>query len=1059
MNLHVFSPFFPKFSDIFGTVYLYKNLNGLLYVYFKQGFYRLTAIFLIVFSVQTSGQTIKQIPLNKPANFKDKILRSEKTEDVSLTLPRRLYHGMVSHYNYYYNAQVKLNTIVQKAQLAHQEDFTKLLPFFDYSVNVTSADSTELDSVMIKATAGIVLHDLRNSYVDDLLLLIGKSYYYWNKPDSSYRIFQYINYNFYPNKKDEFRITIGSAADAKDGKLTIGTKEKKGIITKTFSKPPARNEALLWIAKIYAEQDLHDEAVSLISILKKDPNFPKRLHPYLDEIMAYSFYNRETWDSAAFYLQKSLKTAETTAQLARKEFLLGQLYTLANKSTEASSFYQKAKTHTNDPVMHIHARLNNVLLTNTDSSNINQSLNDLLKLAKKERFDGYEDLLYYAASDVALQKKDTSLAYSLLQKSVRFAQKNPESSVRNNAFSKLGGLALKQKNYRLAASCYDSINLQDPQLQSKVFEIEKTKKFLTELVQQKDIVIKEDSLQRIAAMPEEEREAYLKTLLKRLRKEKGLKEESTNSSSGSVSSSGISSGNQGQDLFATGNNAGWYFNANNQKNKGPAEFKNKWGNRPNQDNWRRQSAIDASIANANQGMFGNPGGDGDIDNPRPINPVLNSGENDQELSIESLRYNLPLTDEKTASSNQSIYDALLSQGNILKNQLEDYEGASQVYMDLLRRFPQKDSTSQVLSELYYCLLKTGDQKTADMYRQSLEKAGLNEQKIKSIDTSKSASLNKELKAIATYEQIYRWYIEGEFSKARQNKIAADSLYGNHFWTPQLMYIEAVYFAHLRQDSAALLLLTDLLNRFGSNPIAEKAVILQDVLQRRTEIEQHLRESKIVRAEDPKILSNKKPDPDNNKKPDPVTNPATKKAEDNKKADKTDKPKTNTSLSDSSKSTIVSAPDKKTDLIQDKNQPDSTSSAAGNTKVTDKTIKNTDSCTLVIALINVYPVYKTECQTTIENYLRSNMLAGQTGITSSLNDGKGNYGWITINQPFSAAECEKSRLELKTILPKQLYFMPADKYKLLALDSSKLKQLELTEGIDDFIKIISQWIKD
>ena len=1057
MNLNVFSPFFPKFSDIFGTVYLHKYSNRLFYTYFKRGLYRLTVIFLLVFSMHTSGQSIKQIPLNKPANFKDKILRSEKTEDVSLTLPRRLYHGMVSHYNYYYNAQVKLNAIVQKAQLAHQEDFTKLLPFYDYSVNVTSADSIELDSVMIKATAGIVLHDLRNSYVDDLLLLIGKSYYYWNKPDSSYRIFQYINYNFYPNKKDEFRITIGSAGDAKDGKLTIGTKEKKGIITKTFSKPPARNEALLWMAKIYAEQDLHDEAVSLIYILKKDPNFPKRLHPHLDEIMAFSFYNRESWDSAAFYLQKSLKTAETTAQLARKEFLLGQLFTLANKTTDASYFYQKSKTHTNDPVMHIHARLNNVLLTNTDSSNINQSLNDLLNLAKKERFDGYEDLLYYAASDVALRKKDTLLAYSLLQKSVRFAQKNPESKVRNSAFSKFGELALKQKNYRLAASCYDSMNLQDPNIQNKIAEIEKTKKFLTELVQHKDVVIKEDSLQRIAAMPEEEREAYLKTLLKKLRKEKGLKEESTNSSSGGTSSSGMTSGSQPQDLFATGNNTGWYFNANNQKNKGPAEFKNKWGNRPNQDNWRRQSAIDASIANSNQGMFGNPGGDGDIDNPRPINPVLTSEENEQDLTIESLRYNLPLTDDKTASSNQLIYEALLNQGNILKNQLEDYEGAAQVYMDLLRRFPQKDSTSQVLSELYYCLLKSGDQKTADSYRQSLEQAGLNEQKIKSIDTSKTATLNKEVKAIATYEQIYRWYIEGEFSKARQNKITADSIYGNHFWTPQLMYIEAVYYVHIQQDSAALLMLTDLLNRFGSNPVAEKAVILKDVLQRRAEIEQHLRESKIVRAEEPKISTPKKEEPVSNKKADPVTNNSTKQSDND--ADKTEKPKLKTSLPDSSKTTIATVPDKKTDPIQNKNQADTTSSFAGNTKVADKTIKNTDSCTLVVVLINVYPVYKTECQTTIENYLRSNVLGGQTGITSSLIDGKGNYGWITINQPYAAADCEKARLELKTILPKQLYFMPADKYKLLALDSSKLKQLELTEGIDDFIKIISQWIKD
>jgi tetratricopeptide (TPR) repeat protein len=1004
-------------------------------------------IFLIIFNATVSAQRITQIPLKKPANLKDKILRSEKTEDVSLTLPRRLYHGMVSHYNYFYNAQTKLDGVIQKAQLAQQDDFTKLLPFYNYSISNTSSDSIELDSVMMKATAGIVLHDLRNSYTDDLLLLIGKCYYYWDKPDSAYRIFQYINYNFYPNKKDELRITIGSGADAKDGKITVGTLEKKGIITKTFSRPPARNDALLWMARIYAEQDMHDEASSLIYLLKKDPNFPKRLHPELDEIMSSGFYYLEQWDSTAFYLEKSLKKGGTPAEIARKEFLLGQIYTITNQKDKASSFYKRAKTHTNDPVMLIHARINDALLANNSGSNSNEALNELLKLANKERFDGYEDLLFYAASDVALQKKDTPLAFSLLQKSIRYSRINPESKVRNKAFSKLGNLALSMKDYRLASSSFDSINLQDPVLVAEAAGIEEAKKFLNELVQQMDIVRKEDSLQKIASMPEDDRTVYLKSLLKRLRKEKGIKEEAANPATGGFNT-GITANNQPTDLFAINNTGGWYFNVNNQRTKGPSEFKNKWGTRPNQDNWRRQAAIDATILITNQGMPGNPTGDGDIDRPQiSTDGSLQNTGGEQELTLESLLYNLPMDEEKIAASNQNIFDALLKEGNILKNQLEDYENAARIFEEILTRFPEKDSGTILLKELHYCLLKTGDLQKSAYYEQLIRTRQSNP-----LNKNNPSEISNEKAAVSAYEQIYRWYLEGDFDKARANKIKADSLYGNYFWTPQLMYIEAVYFAHLKDDSTALKLLNELLGRYGNNQLAEKAVVLQDVIQRRKEIEQTLRESKIVRKEDPRPSTPIANNQSNNVSVSSQNTPETKITQPAVNDKKPDKEVITQPAADSTKNPVM--------ITQVVTEPIKT--VANNTdtvKINPEKIKVTDSCVLAIALINVYPVYKNECFNTLETFFRTNTLSGKSGIVPSLVDGSGNYGIISLNLSYSSSECEKVKQELKTILPKQLYFMPADKYKILTLPLAELDQIKNADNLESFMKLITPWIKD
>jgi len=1061
MNLPVFSHFFQRFQIFLESVFLKVQIINPRILFRKHSIGWLFTILLAITCLSVNGQMINQVPLKKPSNFKDKILRSEKTEQVNLTLPRRLYHGMVSHYNYYYNAQTKLNSIVQKAQIANQEDFTKLLPFYDFSLSVTSADSIELDSVMMKATAGIVLHDLRNSYIDDLFLLIGKAYYYWDKPDSAYHIFQYINYNFYPNKKDAYRTVIGGVADAKNGQVSVGSKEKKGVIRKTFSKPPARNEALMWLAKIYAEQDMHDEAVSLIYLLKKDQLFPKRLHPQLDETLAFSFYNRSMWDSSAFYLKKSLSIEKNPARLARKEFLLAQLYALSDQSDAASVYYDRAKTHTNDPVMHIHARLNNALLANKNNLTTDESLNQLLKLTKKERFDGYEDLLFFAAADVALQKKDTSLAYSLLEKSARYSQKNPQSTTRNLAFLKLGQLALQQKNYRLAANSYDSLNLQDPQLSAEAPIIEKTKTILNQLVRQEDIVIKEDSLRRIAAMPEEELESYLKTLLKRLRKEKGLKEDASNITSGTGGTGGTqTSPNSNTDLFSTSNNTGWYFNVNNQKNKGPAEFKNKWGSRPNMDNWRRQAAIDASIMMSNQGFPGNPGGDGDVDNPISVSNSGNQTPPDQdELTIESLRYNLPLTDEKVSLSDQSIFDALLSKGNILKNQLEDYEGAANVYKELLKRFPGKDSSLTITRELYYCLLKTGNQDDAEYYKNILASQNTQDAGQKPQPDMKTEEIAK-----ASYEQIYLWYLEGSFEKARKNKIQADSTYGTTYWTPQLMYIEAVYFAHNKQDSAALDLLNQLITRYENNAIAEKAIVLQDVIRRRNEIEQHLRESKIVRVEEP-VKSNGNANPKEQKNEQPVkNNPQEKQPSPDKNTDKSDKTKnqintTSISGTDSTKNNSGNLSGKQENQNKPQINTDSLKLTDNKPVVVKPTETISDSCFLMIALINVYPVYRNECQATMSTYLKTNTLSGIKEVQPTLANGTGNYGWILFDKIHASKACETGLAELKTIVPAQLYYMPADKYKILSMPASAVRQLESTQNVDDFLKVINTWIKD
>jgi hypothetical protein len=108
------------------------------------------------------------------------------------------------------------------------------------------------------------------------------------------------------------------------------------------------------------------------------------------------------------------------------------------------------------------------------------------------------------------------------------------------------------------------------------------------------------------------------------------------------------------------------------------------------------------------------------------------------------------------------------------------------------------------------------------------------------------SMLKKATTVA-YEQVYNSFIEGNFEKAIKEKRSLDSMYGRKFWTPQLSYIEAIYYIRQRNDSTAKLLLSDIIYRFNKSAMFEKAQTMLEVLNRRKEIEDYLTNLKVERV--------------------------------------------------------------------------------------------------------------------------------------------------------------------------------------------------------------------
>lgn len=813
------------------------------------------------------GKITVDLEKDKPEKFKEKVLRSEKTGEKKFTVPRRFMQNTTTHYNYYFNANNKINTVIERARLSNKDDYSKLLPFYGYSLDNTATQNTELDSVIYKATAGILLHDLRSDWVDDMYLLIGKAYFLRKTLDSAAMTFQFINYNLYPKSKksEDDQMIVGSINNG-GSSMSIANKENKNIL----KKAPTRNEALIWQARTFIEMEEYPDAAGLINTLRNDPNFPGRLKSDLEETNSYWFYKQGEYDSAAKHLEKALSNALDKDDKARWEFLLAQLYEMTNQPVKAFDYYTRASHHTTDPLMDIFANLNKAkMYKSTDPKELDNTIANLLKMAKRDKFESYKDIIYFSAAELALQKPDTAFAEFLLKKSIAANESN--ISYKNKAFLKLADIYFAKKDYRNAYANYDSLQTGDTTL-GNLAQIQERKLILGKIVEQITIIEREDSLQRIAAMTPGDREAFLKKLAKKLRKEQGYKDDDQRSSN---PSSAFDNKNLPADIFTDNTKGEWYFYNANIKSKGFSEFKSKWGKRLNVDNWRRKAAVDASIKKAE-------------DDPKKIaadNLKTNNKSNSTtpsasgEINIEDMLANLPLTEEKLAVSHQMLSGSLFELGKLYQNSLEDYAMAVQTYERSLEKYPQKLYDGEIYMNLFFCYQKLGNMQKVNYYKNLLS-TNFKDSKFtqNALDPKGAVASKNNSAATKVYEDIYNLFIEGQFEKAVEKKKEADKLYGSSFWNPQLLYIEAVYYIKQRNDNMAIKILSDLVLNYPASPIKEKANNLIEALKNRAQIEQYLTNLQVQRRDDNQVTQNDKPVNNNNVVTKPadksVTNPVT-----------------------------------------------------------------------------------------------------------------------------------------------------------------------------------------
>ena len=785
-------------------------------------------------------------------NDMDKQLPYERLLNKKYTLGRRAYQNTVSQFNFLFHAAISLEEIIQKARDLHEDDYTELLPFYDYDLSITAKES--IDSIIYRCNANIVLHDLRSNYVDDAYLLLAKSYLFHKNFDTAASILQFINYSFF-EKEDGADLPIGSNIN-KSGKFSIASPENN----RAWENKNVRNESMIWQARNYFEAGEINEGISLLQLLKTDAGFPKRLQPFLYEQLAYGYYLTGMNDSAANYLIKGLDNAQDPLTKARWSFLIAQLYEKEQKIDLAYNWYKKAGAIVSNPVIAVYA---SIYMASIDANRGKKSweslANALERMIKKDKYAAFADIIYYEMAQLALRNQAVAKANQWLIASIQKNEKN--TKLKQKTLVQLGALNYKIDQFSVAKIAYENLNDL-----LKTFpnydQITLRKKWIDKIADLNELIKNEDSLQFIYAAPAllqaqmakqwQKRIALIKSQEKDLFTDPNKKtDESVNvNKNNQANNPGYSFGN----AFATTTTkqdvkSDFYFDNPQNVSMGVTNFIKKWGDRPNVDNWRRKTTIQLAKTspaktNIDSVQKNIPLNSKVIENAKLVGNKKNKTTLQTQDSTDQLTIQLIQTESDLKQSQISWNKNSLSIAKIFLYELNDFEKALPRYQAVIQNDIEPATTESALLDLASHYMHIGQSTTSDsliaiITRQFPE--GIYVQKKQAKENLDRIDKNsaEAYKAAYFLAQIGDWEQFGVQMDSVQKQFKGTK------WNTPYQFLKVKMHAQLGKDSLAIEYCNQIIAQNKSESIKARAKNIITEINNRKVTEAYLAALKIV----------------------------------------------------------------------------------------------------------------------------------------------------------------------------------------------------------------------
>lgn len=591
------------------------------------------------------------------------------------TAINRSFHYVNARYNGHFNANELLTVSLTAYRANLNEDYYTRLPL-EALPNETEIEAfyPPIDTAISKVKKVITDHSMpsndkpskknaeHNNYIDENWITVGKAYYYRRDYETALKSFKFIN-KYFSNDPSNFvgelwmaktNIQLGNYTDAKLSldKLDVAlesqnnSQEAKQVKSKSKKSKAAKQNS--------RGQSSKDE--------DKVAKFPKKIEFELQRTKADLALIQKDNTKAIEYLEKALEKAKKSEDKGRVNFILGQLYEQEGNNGMAVEKYKKSRKYKIPYQMSFNAQLKASILEG--GPKIKKQLNKLLKDAKNAEF---KDQIYYTLALIELRENNEEKAMESLTNSAFYSTANKRQ--KGMAYEKMGDLRYAKRDYIKAQKYYDSCGVSVDDTYPNIKDIRRKAEKLSKLVVAVETAHYEDSIQRIAKMEPEEQERFLKSVIKKQEEEAQAKAQRESEKLRELAKN--NSAFQ-QDM---GGKGGGYWSNSNSISEGASEFQKVWGQRNNEDHWRRSDKTVTMTNQSGEEQDGATEGEGATAvKEKPSGP-----------SVESLLEGLPKTEEDFNASNAKLVQALYDAGIIYKEQLSETELAKTQFIGVLDR--------------------------------------------------------------------------------------------------------------------------------------------------------------------------------------------------------------------------------------------------------------------------------------------------------------------------------------------------------------------------------------
>lgn len=694
------------------------------------------------------------------------------------TWATRSFHQTKVKYNILYNGNVAYEEGLKSIRDANSDDYSRILYLYPVSNHqAAEASKTQMDKTIEKCRKCIKLHSIKAKPKRDPKKSNDPEYKIWLQSEE-----------FNKNMSLAW-IRLGEAEFHK-GDFLGAVSTFNYIINHYQNDPDMIAQCQLWVARSYAEMGWQYEAEDMLNRVQIDALSRKHAKLY-SAVKADVLLKGAHYHEAIPFVKIAMPNEQRKIYRPRFAYVLGQLYEMEGNKSDAVHAYKYVVRMAPPTEMEFNARLRIAELGGRNS------LRQLRTMSKQSKFKDRLDQIYGAMGNVYLNDKDTLKALEMYEKAI--AESTQAGAAKAAVLVKAGDLYYERQDYVHAQPCYrEAVTILTAE-NEEYARVQKRSEVLDELIVAYTQVQLQDSLQRLGRMTEEEQKAIVDQIIADLIKAE--KEDSTRQADEARArlrdDDGPRSVNTANMLGGGGAQKGeWYFYNPQLIKQGQQEWRRKWGNRPLEDNWRRQNK---------QAVAAYPGEDypeGDstmlaADSTQQSRPVLETDNHKPAYYLQQI----PRTPQDYELSDSLWREAMIDLYYIYRDKVEDEDLAEETLRELVERFTGHPSLDKIFEDKKLRALRDDPEYIAKMRKMLDEQDSL-------------------------YAQTYAAYTKGQFAQVKANKQYAETNFPQSKLMPRFLFLNAVATARSEGQEAFVTALQEVVTQY---PETELGAMAKDML--------------------------------------------------------------------------------------------------------------------------------------------------------------------------------------------------------------------------------------